>query len=144
MSDFIKTLLKEIDEVQELYNHHTWFISEKNLTQFKIRKNASSKDLPIELFLGTVYLIGPHGSIFESYSWVDPSYSLTPMINMHKPMWLNTVYIHKLEMKDFPYDFYAWVRDKTEINIRDKPSKLEEFVLLLLYHGVQIWLPSKR
>lgn len=136
--DFSETLRK-IEETKQLYKNPKLFIKKRNLIPFPTKLHISSKDLPIQLGMGTVYFIHKN-SILESYSWVDYNYSLSVAVNYHQPAWLNEVHVHNLDPNDFNYDFYCWMKDNPIMRIRDKPSDLDSFAVNLVNSGCKIWL----
>lgn len=135
----MEELLEDIKNAQKIYSNPDLFIQQKNLKLFPIMKNASAKDLPWQLSMGSVFFIGKK-SIIESYSWVDYNFSLSPQINIKRPIWINNITTHCVDPNEFNLEFYEWITKKETIVNYDKPSQLEEFAVSLVRAGMKIWV----
>jgi hypothetical protein len=140
MMDFITQLQKNIYRQKKIYENPKLFVLSKKLKQFHIRKNATAKDLPMELCMGSVYFIGKCGSIFEFYSWVDYNVSMSIKINICQFHWLSTITTHKINAGDFDVDLYDWLTKYSSLTNYNKPSQVEVLAMNLVRAGFKIWL----
>jgi hypothetical protein len=101
-SDFIKQLHKDITTHNILYSNPKKFIKYKNIKQIKLNNQQNlikELDLPIESFLGSIYLI-KDTNILGMYYWCDNKYSSFLQINEFSPQWLCKIKIYNKAIGD--------------------------------------------
>ena len=85
---FISKLKKDIYETKKINQKAALFINNKNIRRHNLPKQATEKDLPINAFLGTIYLI-KNNNIIDVYSWFDPMYSPFIALSYNKNQWIS-------------------------------------------------------
>jgi len=85
---FISKLKKDIYETKKINQKASLFITNKNIRRHNLPKQATEKDLPINAFLGTIYLI-KNNNIIDVYSWIDPMHSPFIELSYNKTQWIS-------------------------------------------------------
>jgi hypothetical protein len=101
-SDFIKQLNYDIKCQTDINSSSKKFIKNRKLSQVKFKKNKQyiyADDLPIESYLGSMYLIKGN-NIIECYSYCEYAYSMYLQINKKNSIWVSKLHSVNIEPND--------------------------------------------
>ena len=139
----MEEILKNITKSNEINKNSTLFIKSRNLKPYyskNLLKKVSINNLPLNLDLGTVYLIKKN-IILESYSWCDYNYSFSSEINYKQPKWLNKITVYNNHEND-PYNIekYIFNEETNDSIISFSPSSLKKYVVSLINYGFELYI----
>lgn len=139
--DFTKRLKVDIDKQLKVNSDAKLFIQKKKISLFKFKKNINRIDeneLPVEVLLGSVYLI-KGDNIIECYSYCDNSYSMYLQINKKQPVWIAKINPVNIELND-PEKVRYFLQGCSVFYL---PSNYQYFIIQFLESGFQLYTKNK-
>ena len=136
--NFIKQLNYDIKYQTNINNSSKKFIKNRKLSQVKFKKKSqyiNEDDLPIDAYLGSIYLIKGN-NIIECYSYCDYSYSMHLQINNKKALWIAKLDSVNIEHND-PESVEYLLQGST---LFYRPSNYHYFILQFLQSDFQLYI----
>lgn len=133
----MKTFLDDIESHLLITKNGSRFIKHKKIKHYKFinDKNHNKKDLPWNLLLGSSFLI-KNNTIIELYSYCNYKQSLYTQITKYIDEWVCSINVINIQEGD-PDSVLHIVNG---INIINKPSVLEYFIVSFLNDGFYLYI----
>lgn len=136
--DYIYDINKDIKKMKLINSNKKKFIEHKNLQKVYLKKNFNEDDLPIDITMGSGFLINKN-NIIETYSYIDHGHSEYIQINKISPKWISLVNIINVEKGD-PYNIRFIMRNFNKLY---NPSDLIYIVSEFIHDGFEIYIKKK-
>ena len=133
MSEFLKQLQLDIDNLRTINSNSSLFISRKKIKIYKFSSNLiTPNQLPPQTTYGSCYLIKGN-NIVSTYGWYDPAKSMYIQANIKKLKWVGKLRIinddGKLSMLNIQNEQYTY-----------KQSELKEYIIYLIRAGFLLYI----
>ena len=133
----INMLKFDIQIQQTIHKNHKLFIKHRQIKLHKFKKKIyllNENDLPIQAYLGSVFLIKGN-NIIECYSWCDNNFSLYLQINKKIPIWIGKFIIINIENEDL--ENIKFLLDGNEIIYA--PSEYQQLIIHFIQSGFRLY-----
>jgi hypothetical protein len=139
--DFIKQLNYDIKCQTDINSSSKKIIKNRKLSQVKFKKNTQyidEGDLPIESYLGSIYLIKGN-NIIKCYSYCDYTHSMYLQINKKKSIWIAKLDSVNIEPND-PESVEYLLQGAT---LFYHPGNYHYFILQFLQSDFKLYVKDK-
>mgnify|MGYP000400715743 CR=1 FL=1 len=131
----LSNLFDEIKINKSINSNGKKFINHRNLSIVYLKKTFDEYDLPINVTMGSSFLINKN-NIIEIYSYVDHGYSQYIQIDKKIPLWISRIDIINTEKGD-PYN----VRFITKgFRVLYNPSDLIYIITEFIHDGFDLYI----
>jgi hypothetical protein len=131
----LNSLFNELKINKLIHSNKKKFIEHRNLYKVNLKKNFNEDDLPIDITMGSSFLIN-NNNIIEIYSYVDHGYSQYIQINKKIATWIARVDIINVEKGD-PYNIKCITNG---FKLLYTPSDLIYMITEFIHDGFELYI----
>jgi len=131
----LSSLFDEIKINKSINSNGKKFIKHRGLHKVDLRKNFNDDDLPINVTMGSSFLINKN-NIIEIYTYVDHGYSQYIQIDKKIPTWISRIDIINIEKGD-PYNVRFIIKG---CRVLYNPSDLIYIIMEFIHDGFDLYI----